>query len=230
MLPLITWGGQEFYDIRGIVGADRYTRPGTDGIAVHHTVGQTEFPDRNANGSSLDEMIAHVKNIDQFHRDKGWGGFGYNAIAFRDGTVMTVGNATGARAHVANENGHLAGIAMAGDFSTREVPLGIVLGVGKFLAACQIQFGVDPVKGHRDWVSPESLAQGWGTACPGNQGKLDIGDMLLARDAILRGDREALEQKVRKQITAALLPHTLNADLIALANSIKFITGGRLCA
>lgn len=229
MLPKIVWGGEEFYDISSIVTVDRFTRPGTDGIAFHHTVGQTEFPDKNMNGTSLDEMIEHVKAINAYHIAQNYGGFGYNAIVFRDGTVMTVGKASGGRAHVANENGHLAGVAAAGDFSTIEPPIGIKLGTARFFAACQREYGADPVKGHRDWVTPASLAQGWGTSCPGNAGKLAIGSILMARDAILRKDQEAIEQEIRAAITRALLPATLNADLETLAGQIRFLTGGRLC-
>lgn len=225
MLPKITWGGEEFYDISSIVAPDRYTRPGTDGAAIHHSVGQTEFPDRNMNGTSLDEMIEHVKAINTYHIQQGYGGFGYNAIAFRDGTVMTVGRAAGARAHVANHNNHLTGICMAGDFSDVPPPIGIKLGVARFLAAVDREYGVTTAKAHRQWVTDPA----WATSCCGNQGVLAIGDMVLARNAIIRKDQEAIETEIRSKIAAVLLPNTLNADLEALAGQIKFLTGGRLC-
>jgi len=228
ILPTITWGSMEFYDISGIVTPNRYIRPGTDGLAVHHTVGQTEFPDRNANGTSLDEIVAHVKAIDAYHIEKGYGGFGYNAITFRDGTVCTVGQSEGARAHVANENDHLAGIAMAGDFSDDEVPLGLILGVGRWLAACSRVYGATAIKGHREWVQPQHLAQ-WATACPGDSGVSFIGKMIMTRDALLAGSNEALAAEARRVISEALADNTQAANLDGLAAQIRYLTGGRLC-
>lgn len=228
MLPKIVWGGQEFYDISSIVSKDRFIRPGTDGCALHHTVGQTEFPDRNANGTSLDEMVAHVKAIDAYHIQQGYGGFGYNAIVFRDGTCMTVGRAAGARAHVAHQNDHLLGIAMAGDFSTSEVPVGIRLGVARIRAAMETEYGRWPIKAHRDWVAPEHKPQ-WATSCCGNMGVLAIADIELAANAILRKDREAVVAKIRADIARALLPATVAADLETLAGQIAWLTNKRLC-
>lgn len=225
LLPTITWGGQEFYNIAGIVTADRYTRPGTDGVAYHHTVAQTEFPDKNMNGTSLDEQIEHVKNINQYHIQQNYGGFGYNAIVFRDGTAMTVGNGSGARAHVANHNDHLFGVVLAGDFSTREVPIGCILGVARVLAAAVATYGPDSVKGHRQWVTDPT----WATSCPGDQGIASIGRALMARDAIIRKSNEAADIEVRRIIANALRKATEAGDLVTLAGQIKFISGGRLC-
>lgn len=228
LLPTITWGGQEFYDISGIVQPNRDTRPGTDGIAVHNTVGQTEFPDTNANGTALDEQIEHVKAIDRYHIAQGYGGFGYNAISFRDGTVMTVGKAEGVRAHVAYENYHLAGIAMAGDFSTEPVPIGCILGVARFLLAMQKDYGVNTVKGHREWVQPAHLPQ-WATACPGDSGVSYIGQMVMAREALNGPSPEELAREVRRRMTEAILPNVLNANLEGLAAQVKYLSGGQWC-
>lgn len=217
-LPTVTFGGQEFLDISGIVSPNRYTRLGTDGAAVHHTVAQQHF-------ETLDQKIEHVKAINQYHLDQGYGGFGYNAIAFDDGTVMTVGNASGARAHVANENNHLVGIAMAGTFSSVSVPLGLRLGVGRFLAAVQKDYGTTEVRGHRQWVTDPA----WATECPGDKGVEAIGSMTMVRDAIAANNQKALDEAVRQRISAAILPNAQAADLVALAGQIRFLTGGRLC-
>lgn len=230
-LPTIVVGGQEFYDISGIVKSDASmggTRPTTDGIAIHHTVGQTEFPDRNANGTTLDEIVAHIKAIDEFHVQQGYGGFGYNGIVFRDGTACLVGRAMGKRAHVAYENWHLAGFAMAGNFEDNEVPLGITLGMARILAAMEKEIGTTMVKDHNSWVAPEHRPQ-WSTACCGRYGRLAIPAMLLAKNAIIRQDQAALEAAIREKITRALMPHVMNADLEAIANSVRWITGGKLC-
>lgn len=228
MLPTITWGGEQFYDISGIVTPNRYTRPGTDGVAIHHTVGQTEFPDRNSNGTSLDEMVEHVKAVNQFHIDKGYGGFGYNAIVFRDGTCMTVGQSEGGRAHVANQNDHLLGIAMAGTFTEKDVPIGIILGVARILAATQRAYGVSTVKGHRDWVAPQDKPQ-WATACPGDRGVAFIGQMIIARTAIISKANEGIELEIKRVIAGALAENVAKANLEGLAAQIKFLTGGKFC-
>lgn len=227
MLPTITWGGEQFYDMASIVSRDRYTRPGTDGVAIHHTVGQTEFPDKNANGTSLDEQIAHVKAINQYHIAQEYGGFGYNAIVFVDGTVMTIGQGAGARAHVAHQNHHLFGIALAGTFTNKEPSLGHILGTARVLAAVQRNYGVSVTKGHNDWVAPEHRPQ-WSTGCPG-LARNTIGAMQLSRDAIIRQSKEALDAEVRRVIAAALRNNTERGDLEALAGQIKYLTGGRLC-
>jgi len=231
MLPKITWGGQEFYDISSIVRPDSAmggTRPGTDGVAVHHSVGQTEFPDRNANGTSLDEMIAHIKAIDNYHVQQGYGGFGYNAISFRDGTVGVVGQAAGTRAHVAHQNYHLIGIVMAGDFSERDVPMGCVLGVGRFLAAVEKVYGAKNTKPHRDWVLPQHKPQ-WSTSCCGDKGVQFIGQMIMVKNAIQQGEQEAIAAEVRRKITEVLAPTLVKGDLKTLAGQIRWLTGGQLC-
>lgn len=231
LLPTITWGGQEFYDISGIVKSDAVmggTRPATDGIAIHHSVGQTEFPDTNANGTSLDEMIAHIRAIDNYHVQQGYGGFGYNAIAFRDGTVCTVGRAAGQRAHVAFENWHLTGICGAGDFTSKPMPIGMFLGMARFCAAVEKEYGATAIRGHTQWVNLVAHPT-WGTSCPGAAGLLSIGNILLAKTAIITGQQQALDQAVREKIAQALLPNAAKGDLTALAAQIKFITGGRVC-
>lgn len=228
LLPTITFGGQQFYDISGIVRPDRATRPLTDGIALHHSVGQTEFPDLNANGTSLDEQIAHVKAIDAFHVQQGYGGFGYTSIGFRDGTVMTVGKCAGQRAHVANQNHRLAGHCMAGTFTDKEVPVGMFLGAARVCAALEKEYGVTELRGHQKWVAPQDLPQ-WATACPGSKGLQSVGNVTLAKLAILRSETAALDAIVRANIANAIRPAAEAGDLTVLANQIKYITGGRLC-
>lgn len=231
LLPTITWGKQEFYDISGIVRLDSAmggTRPATDGIAIHHTVGQTEFPDRNANGTSLDEMIAHIKAIDSYHIQQGYGGFGYNSIGFRDGTVCVVGKGAGKRAHVAHENWHLFGHAVAGTFSTTPMSVGHYLGAARVCAAVESEYGTNIIKGHRQWVAPQHLAQ-WSTACPGDAGLLSIGNIILAKNALLSKQNEALEAVIREKIVLAIKDAAASGDLRTLAAQIKYITGGSLC-
>lgn len=231
MLPKITWGGQEFYDISGVVTSDDKmggTRPTTDGVAGHHSVGQTEFPDRNMNGTSLDEIVEHLKSIDRFHVNQGYGGFGYNGAIARDGTVLIVGKAAGKRAHVAFENWHLAGFVWLGDFENNQVPLGITMGMGRILAAVEKEYGVVEFRGHNEWVAPQNKAK-WSTTCCGRFGRQNIPQMFLVKEAINAKNNQALDLEVRRKIAQALRENADKGDLEALAGQIKFITGGRLC-
>lgn len=231
MLPTITWGGQEFYDISGVVTSDAQMggiRPTTDGIAGHHSVSQTEFPDRNMNGTSLDEIVQHLKNIDAFHVQQGYGGFGYNGAIARDGTVLTVGKAAGKRAHVAHENWHLAGFVWLGNFETNQVPVGITLGMGRILAAMEKEYGVVHFQGHNEWVQPQNRPQ-WSTACCGRFGRQAIPQMFLVKEAINANLSKVLDGEVRRKIAEALRENADKGDVEALANQIKYITGGRLC-
>lgn len=231
LLPTITFGGQEFYDISGIVRSDASmggTRPTTDGFAIHHSVGQTEFPDTNMNGTSLDEQIAHIKAIDNYHVQQGYGGFGYNAIGFRDGTVFTVGNCSGKRAHVAFENWHLGGFCMAGTFTDKDVPIGLQLGGGRWLYAMEKVYGPHPAKGHQDWVNLAAHPT-WATACPGAKGKAFIGKMVLVKAALLANEGAALEAEVKRKMAEVLVPSAQAANLELLAAQVRFLSKGQFC-
>jgi hypothetical protein len=182
MLPTIKIQGVEMYDISGIVTANRYTRTKTVGFTYHHSVAQTSFPDRNFNGTTMDEEIEHIKVINTFHVQQGYGGFGYNACGFESGRVYAVGNGTGARAHVANRNHELEGFCMIGTFTSADVPIGIKLAAGQWLVAKFRQHGLRQVHGHR-----EDATAGWGTACPGDGGMRALPDILRIATVIHRG-------------------------------------------
>ena len=233
--PTITLGGELFFNISHLVTVGNGTRTLTDGIAVHHSVGQTEFKDTNFNGTSMDEEIAHITAIDNYHTQQGYGGFGYNAIAFASGRVYVVGDCSGKRAHVAYENGHLVGICMAGTFSDVMPPLGIILGVGRWIKAMWELFPTNPpqlVLGHREWVKPEHAAK-WSTSCPGDEGLKAVHGAIIKTAIALREqpEHEAHEQTllVKAKIKAALEPAFKEADLKTLQAQINYLLGTKTC-
>lgn len=213
-------GGYHFDDISGIIPLMSRLRPRTDGLVLHHTVGQTQFPDANMNGSSQDEELAHIKAIDTYHVSQSYGGFGYNAIVFMSGRVWVVGKCADWRAHTRGENDHLAGLAMAGDFSVWKPPLGVILGAAQWVHAMFREYGYMPVYGHRYFG---------GTACPGDGGMCGKDDVLEAVQALEAGRQEELAGRVRLAIAQALAPSAQRADLERLAAQIAWLTGDRLC-
>lgn len=126
------------------------------GIAIHHTV-TTISP-----LASEDEEIAHIKAIDSYHVRQGWYGIGYHYLVFPSGRLYHVGD--GARAHVANRNHELVGIAFVGDLSER-LPSALEIAVaGAAVGLVWNRFGAGlEVRGHKQWV----VDPAWATSCPG---------------------------------------------------------------
>lgn len=223
MLPTIKIGNEEFHDISGIVTANRYVRPTTDGIAIHHTVGQTAFPDKNFNGTTMDEEIAHIVAINEYHITKGYGGFGYNGIAFESGRCYVVGQMNGARAHVANHNNHLLGLVAAGTFTDNAMPMGLFLALARMVKAAWVVYGQVLVGGHMEFVTDPA----WATSCPGNGGMRSKLDIVRAARVLLVPPSDP--EQAKAAIKAALLEAYNNADLPRLAAQIAYITGGKFC-
>jgi hypothetical protein len=131
------------------------------GIAIHHTVTWAGAPDGYAPERAAE--FEHISDIDVYHRDKGWGGFGYHLVVFPSGNVYLCGDLTGARAHVASRNHELIGIALVGDFTN--FPPGPRQFAGAIYAVAYVldAYPGRPVRGHRDWALPE-----YPTSCPGD--------------------------------------------------------------
>lgn len=224
MLPEIQVGGDDesfkFYDMSNLVTNDRYQRNTTDGLAIHHSVGADYA------GKTMEQEIEHIKYINQLHIELEYGGFGYNGIAFRSGRVYVIGQGGGGRAHVANHNGHLEGICMAGTYTNNYPALGLQLGVGRWLRAKFTQRGLLPVKPHREWVTDPK----WATSCCGDAGVETIPNMLKVAAALENAPKE-LDKKVHEAVYGALNStikvNPINFDL--LSAQIKFLTGGQYC-
>lgn len=125
------------------------------GVAIHHTV-TTISPSASEN-----EERAHIRAIDQYHVKQGWHGIGYHYLCFPSGRVYRVG--WGARAHVANRNHELVGIAWVADLSSRQPNIYEIAAAAVALRDAWARIGRQvEVKGHREWA-----VKGWETACPG---------------------------------------------------------------
>jgi len=224
MLPTIRIGNQDFIDMTLIITPNRAQRVRTIGFSWNHSVGQTEFPDRNANGTTMDEEIAHIKAINDYHIRQNYGGFGYTAIGFTSGRVYAAGDGLGQRAHVAYRNHELEGFCLAGTFTTADVPLGLVLGAGRWLYAKRQQYGDLPSKGHGQWAVP-----GWETSCPGEGGLRAIPNIIRVADQLARGEADKVAAEAQQAIANALIPAAKRGDFETLAAQIAWLTGRRLC-
>ena len=166
-LPTISFGGDSFFDISALVGADFEQRVATVGIAIHHSVTGDAQTDANQDGTTEDEEIALIEAINRYHRDvNGWGcGFGYNAAVAQSGRVYVVGPCLGRRAHVASRNHELMGIVLLGDYSSASPTPEAINGMGRLVTAMEAMLGsgVLTVRGHRDWATAASP-----TSCPGD--------------------------------------------------------------
>jgi hypothetical protein len=126
------------------------------GLAIHHTV-TTISP-----WATEAEERAHIRAIDRYHVSKGWYGFGYHYAVFPSARVYRCG--WGQRAHVANRNHELIGVAFVGDLTNRSPSPFETASAGLAIADAWTRIGKEvPVKGHRDWVTDPA----WATACPG---------------------------------------------------------------
>ena len=225
-LPRIIVGGEEFIDCSSIVQADFAPRARTVGVAIHHSVGASDFPDRNFNGTSEDEEIDHVLALEAFGRQKWGSGLPYPAVIFQSARVYIVGQGGGQRAHVAKRNHELGGAVMAGTFTNanQRPTIGHIIGGGRFVKAMRALHGRIPVDGHRHWAPAD-----WPTACPGEGGMWAVTEIVRFADAMERGEQTQIGEKARRVIAAALAPTALEGDIEKLAGQIAWITGGKVC-
>jgi hypothetical protein len=150
-----------------------------EGIASHHTVtalvesgGEISLAavalalgESLAFDSTMEREIAHIEAIDAYHKSLGWGGFAYHGIAFASGRAYLCGDPTARRAHVANMNHLLHGLAFNGDFSNVLPPGAMLIAGANFIKYVRQSWGAHPIKGHSEW--------GTATACPGQLAGFD---------------------------------------------------------
>lgn len=190
------------------------------GVAIHHTV-TTISP-----SASEDEERAHIRAIDQFHVKQGWHGIGYHYLCFPSGRVYRVG--WGARAHVANRNHELVGIAWVADLSSRQPNIYEVAAAAVALRDAWARIGKQvEVKGHREWA-----VEGWGTACPG-QG---INVISAVTSEARKGTTMEEIERLRSQVTYAVtklerlerLLCTNGGELAVVADVVNAATLGNI--
>lgn len=115
----------------------------------------------------IDEIIVHctatkpsmnigVKEVDKWHRQRGWNGCGYHAVIRRDGTVEYGRDYETQGAHVRGHNENTIGIAYAGGIGENLEPEDNMTDEQEFSMLCLIeelrfQFGDLRVTGHNDY-------------------------------------------------------------------------------
>jgi hypothetical protein len=124
--------------------------------AVHHTVSSPFTPIEEAWWA-----------IDKFHRDRGWGGFGYHALVNIHGDVLWTGNPAQRRACVCDGNHEVLCVAAQGDFSFLIPPEPMLNGIAWVIAEWRkAEQATMDITGHRDWGDKYPCAA---SQCPGNQ-------------------------------------------------------------
>lgn len=127
-----------------------------DGITVHHCATPWLRPD-----ATVEEEINHLRAIDRYHREvRGFLGFAYHLAAFPTGRIYHVTSLKQWGAHVYQENDHLYGIVVIGNF------IASVPGDKQLDATAEgIKF-LDDFLGRKVEVGPHRK---WGSStCPGN--------------------------------------------------------------
>lgn len=139
------------------------------GIAVHHSVSGQKLTVTSSEQHERD----HIRTIDRYHVDQGYGGFGYHAAVFPSGRAYLCGNLESMRAHVAKRNHQLLGVVLIGDFTSQLPGQEQLTGLAGVLDEFRTYLGRDvPVQGHTEWALP-----GEGTGCPGRLVELDFDNL-----------------------------------------------------
>jgi len=175
------------------------------GVAIHHTV-TTISP-----AATEAEERAHIRAIDAYHASKNWGGFGYHYAVFPSGRVYYCG--WGSRAHVANRNHELVGVAFVGDMSTR-LPSAIeTAAAGEAVRDIWRRLGrTVEVRGHRDWV----VDPAWATACPGMAAQAIPAIINAAKD----DEMTAEERELLLKIATVLFGDRSGADFTSVEQAL----------
>lgn len=106
-------------------------------------------------------MDIGVKEIDAWHRARGWNGCGYHYVIRRDGTVETGRHEAIAGAHVAGHNANSIGICYAGGKSDDGKPednrtVEQKASMKKLIARLRKKYPLAKVLGHNDLTSAKS--------------------------------------------------------------------------
>lgn len=135
------------------------------GIAVHHSVSG----DYLGEAATVNDELAHLRGIDAYHRQVGYGMFGYHLAAFASGRLYQCGDLDGQRAHVAHRNHELRGVVAIGTFTNRLPGPGQLAAIAEGIKEIRHFVGRDlPIKGHNEWA-----VKGWASACAGQLNGFD---------------------------------------------------------
>ena len=147
MITRAQWGAKPLTAYAWTVNPTKRT-----GIVIHHTVTGT--------GTDIPSVEAILRQIDDEHRAKGWGGIGYNIAVDHNGNIYEARGLNIMGVHTANANTANFGIAYIGD-GRRDVSAITVNAIKMAIATCNRAAGGNlTVRGHR---------QLFATECPGDK-------------------------------------------------------------
>ena len=127
-----------------------------DHLVLHHTA----YPSSRVARTRAAES-AHVREIQRWHRDRGFFTIGYHFVVSPTGRIFRCRPVDRQGAHVLGHNRGTVGIALMGDFE-RERPTAAALGSLDYVRRALVPGGADvPLLGHRDHDGHEA------NTCPG---------------------------------------------------------------
>lgn len=145
----------------------RIPHAGLQGIAIHHTVTPTPSP-----AATVAEEMDRLKAIENYHIGQGFGLFGYHYAAFPSGRCYQIGDTLGQRAHVAQRNHQLVGIALMGTFTEHYPGDDHMRAATEAIKQIEAETGLSlAIAGHNSWATP-----GNGTGCAGRLNALTTTD------------------------------------------------------
>lgn len=149
------------------------------GVAIHHSVTWYDMGDMSK--ASPEQERAHIRAIDAYHVQEGYGGFGYHYAVFPSGRLYQCGDVISdngsfaARAHISGNNNKLVGVVFIGRFDAGfQTPTDAAKMAA--VSACTLildqmlqaksRSGEWKIQGHGDWAV--ELNNDDPTGCPGN--------------------------------------------------------------
>ena len=122
------------------------------GVVIHHSV--------TAEGKSRKQVEATLRQIDDLHRAKGYGGIGYNVVVDYAGRIYRARGVNRMGCHTVNNNARYFGVCYIGDGRKRITPEA-TKAIQNVVARLQKKSGHKlDVVGHQDLYA---------TACPGDK-------------------------------------------------------------
>jgi hypothetical protein len=127
-----------------------------DHVVVHHTAA----PSRAIGGTTRAAEAKHVREIQRWHRQRGFATIGYHFVVSPSGRIFRGRPLDRLGAHVQGHNPGTVGICLMGDFE-REQPTRAALASLDFIRQQLVPGAHVPLLGHRDHRGHER------NACPG---------------------------------------------------------------
>ena len=121
--------------------------------------------------ASPDTMDIGAREIDQWHKERGWRGIGYHFVIRRSGQIEPGRPIEQVGSHCKGENAHSIGICLVG---TNEFTPPQFEQLKFLIAGLKIQFPWATIHGHREF--PSAIAQG--KTCPNFEVRDVLGEFM----------------------------------------------------